>query len=279
LSKLNVDHVTIAGNRLEILRARFGEIGLDGEYGGVHSNRITHMDLLGFDHGSYIELISTIEFGLESPWWHKHIVQDAGPCAWAVQVGDIRRETERIASLGIAVRGPGYYQRERPDGKLIEWDLAFPGEHEPGWKLPFLISDRTPRALRVQASPSVSGSELVGVSKVILGVNDLSQSSSLFMHVYAWAAPEMEEDRTFGARLAAFPDQPVILAQPLGANWLQERLDMLGESPCAYLIASRDLNTSIEKRNLINVQRWFQQDVAWFDPAQLGETRLGVTAL
>jgi hypothetical protein len=96
------------------------------------------------------------------------------------------------------------------------------------------------------------------------------------MHLYAWAAPEMEEDRTFGARLAAFPDQPVILAQPLDSNWLQKRLDMLGESPCGYLIGSRDWNTSVDKRNLINARRWFQQDVAWFDPAHLGEIRLGV---
>jgi hypothetical protein len=275
--RLKIDHVTIAGNELETLRHCFAQVGLRTEYGGPHSNQITHMDLLGFDDGSYIELISRMDPRRESPWWHQHIIHDGGPCAWAVQVDDIGREVERLAALGVVVRGPEYYHRQRPDGILVEWDLAFPGDYPPGAKLPFLISDRTPRSLRVQPSASVVGSDLSGLEKVILGVQNLDQAVDLFREIYDWPAPEVEKQVEFGARLAAFVGEAVILAQPINDNWLQSRLSRFGESPCGFLIRSRDLKESFQKRELIKSSGWFQQGVAWFDREQLNGIRLGVT--
>lgn len=275
---LKIDHVTIAGERLDKLQRAFAQIGLTPDYGGPHSNQITHMALVGFDDGSYIELISRMEKGQESPWWHQHIVQDGGACAWAIQVDDITREAERIAAHGIKVRGPEPYHRERSGGKLVQWDLAFLGDYEPGSKLPFLIADRTPRSFRVQPSASVTGNDLTGVRKVVLGVRNLSAASREFMRVFAWSAPESEIDPLFGAELAAFPGQPVILAQPTADNWLEKRLDKFGESPCACLLHSRDWNASVGERNLAPGRAWFQSRVAWFDLEGLAGTRLGVMA-
>jgi hypothetical protein len=275
--KLKIDHVTIAGSALETLRQCFAQVGLRTEYGGPHSNQITHMDLLGFDDGSYIELISRMDPGRESPWWHQHIIHDGGPCAWAVQVDDIEREVERSVALGIAVRGPEYYHRQRPDGILVQWDLAFLGDYQPGAKLPFLISDRTPRSFRVQPSASVRGSDLSGLEKVILGVQNLDVGVDLFRRVYDWPAPEVEEQVEFGARLAAFAGEAVILAQPMDDNWLQSRLSRFGESPCGFLIRSRNLKETVQKRGLLKGPDWFQQEVAWFERERLRGTRLGVT--
>lgn len=277
LHKLKIDHVTVAGNDLEVLRQRFAGVGLKTEYGGPHSNQITHMDLLGFEDGSYIELISRLDPESESPWWHEHIVHDGGPCAWAIRVDDIDGEVARLAALGIPVRGPEYYHRRRPDGRLVEWDLAFPGDYQPGAKLPFLICDRTPRSLRVQPSPSVSGSELRGLEKVILGVQDLDDGIDLFRNVYDWPAPEVEEQAEFGARLAGFGGEVVMLAQALEDNWLQSRLSKFGESPCGFLIGSRNLEETFQKRELISGPAWFHKSIAWFDRKQLNGTRLGVT--
>ncbi|HZD58180.1 MAG TPA: hypothetical protein VE136_15725, partial [Anaerolineales bacterium] len=157
------------------------------------------------------------------------------------------------------------------------WDLAFPGDYQPGAKLPFLICDRTPRSLRVQPSASVSGSELRGLEKVILGVQNLDEGIDLFRGVYDWSAPEFEEQAEFGARLAAFPGEVVVLAQPLEDNCLQSRLSRFGESPCGFLIGSRNLDETFQKRGRMRGPDWFQQSVAWFDREQLNGTRLGVT--
>ena len=80
---LRIDHVTIAASRLEAAASAFAAAGLDTEYGGHHSNGATHMSLLGFEDGSYIELVSVVRPGLQAPRWQAHIAHDVGPCAWA----------------------------------------------------------------------------------------------------------------------------------------------------------------------------------------------------
>jgi hypothetical protein len=279
MQDIRIDHVTIAGRSLDRLQGLFAHLGLTTTYGGEHSNQITHMALLGFDDASYIELISRIQPGQESPWWHRHIAGDGGPCAWAIRAQDIEQETGRMAALGVLVRGPSFYQRTRPDGRVIEWDLTFLEDGDPGANLPFLIADRSPREWRVQASESVAGSELVGVTKVILGVEDFDASQDLFRRVYGWPAPEIEGQAGFGARLANFKGQPVILAAPLGDNWLSRRLDRFGQSPCAFLIGSRDWSGSVQGRPLTTSETWFDHQVAWFETTDFAEVRLGVTNL
>jgi hypothetical protein len=273
---LKIDHATIAGSDLRRMERAFAGIGLATDYGGLHSNNITHMALLGFDDGSYIELISTKERGLSSPWWDRHISKDGGPCAWAVEMDSVAAEAARLKDLDITVKGPVYYSRLRPDNILVEWDLAFLGDHEAGAKLPFIIKDRTPREYRVRPSPSVKSTELNGVSGVILGVEDLESSIELFRKIYYWPAPVIREDEILGARLGHFSDSPLLLASPLSRDcWLAERLDNLGESPCACLIGSRNLETTIQRLGLSEPVDWFDSRIAWLDPARLEGTRLG----
>lgn len=262
-----IDHVTIAWSALNVIRQVFSRVGLETVYGGEHSNHITHMAILGFDDGSYIELISTLNPGEKSPWWSRHILKDGGASAWAVRVDDINEEVNRVKKAGIPAECPRYYNRKRPDGIMVEWDLSFLGEKEPGAQLPFLIADRTPRSFRVQPSASVTGSELAGVKKVILGVNDLETTSSLFRSLYGWKETEEIETTGLDARLAGFKDQPVILAEPSGeSSWLAERLKRFGESPCGYLIGSQDLSRSRRNGYLGMPETWFGQKLAWFEP-------------
>src|SRR5262245_44900933 len=118
---LQIDHVTIAGPALAPMEQAFAALQLPTEYGGLHSNGITHMALLSFGDGSYIELISSLEPGLkETIFWGEHIVGNAGPCAWAVRTNDVAAEAARVAALNITVKGPIYMNRHRPDGHLVE---------------------------------------------------------------------------------------------------------------------------------------------------------------
>ncbi|MFQ5610625.1 MAG: VOC family protein [Anaerolineae bacterium] len=274
---LKIDHVTIAGPALEPLRAAFSNVGLATEYGGPHSNGVTHMALLGFDDGSYIELISTLKAGQTAPWWNRHIQYDGGPCAWAVRVADIAQEGRRIAGLGVPIQGPKYFHRERPDGIRVEWDLVYLGDQQAGAKLPFLIADRTPRDYRVRPTPAVAGSELTGIARVVLGVQALEPALDLFRRLYDWPPPEIEAQGEFGARLANFEGQPVILAEPLRAgNWLDDRLARFDECPCAFLIGSRNLDESGQRPGLERRETWFERRVAWFNEEKLRSIRLGI---
>ncbi len=275
---LSVDHVTIAGANLSQLQDAFATVGLQTEYGGAHSNGVTHMALIGFDDGSYIELMSTISADQRNiPIWKEHIVRDGGPCGWAARCDDVAAELKRLAAAGLAVQGPFPGSRQRPDGKTAAWSLGFIGDQPPGSVLPFIIQDTAPRQNRVEPSPSVTGSELRGVALVVIAVSDLAESISLYRRAYDWPAPWIREDQEFGAELAHFLGTPVVLATPASAdNWLAKRIDRFGESPCAYLIGTGSFPTTARRFGLDWTTPWFGRLVAWFDPADLNGTRLGL---
>jgi len=283
---LTIDHVTLAWSQLEPLDRALAAIGLRADYGGKHANRSTHMDVLGFDDGSYVEVIAPFEPGTPMAWG-PHMRGDAGPCAWAVSIASadgLAAETTRISTLGIPVRGPMPSGRTRPDGQRIEWEFAFVGEGEPGATLPFLIADRTPRELRVRPSASVSGSELTGVAVVVVGVPDLSRGEDRFRGVYGWSGAVRWDEREFGAVLSHVPGTPVVLATPAtasadatgGENWLAQRIARFGPAPCAYLIGTRDIDASRARLPLVEGGSWFGREVAWIDPARVLGLRLGV---
>ncbi len=206
---LKIDHVTLAASQLQVLQDAFAQIGLATDYGGVHSNGVTHMSLVGFDDGSYIELISTLTPGTHAPWWPAHIAADAGPCAWSIQVDDVSAEVSRLSMLGVPVSGPTYMQRKRPDGRMVEWDLASVGDGEIGTVHPFVIKDRTPRHWRVAPTNSVSGSELTGAAIVVIGVRDLESSIATFRKTYGLAKPRSIRSEHLLAQVALFEDQPL----------------------------------------------------------------------
>jgi hypothetical protein len=276
---LSIDHVTIAGPELVLLEQAFAAAGLATDYGGPHSNKITHMALLGLVDGSYIELISSVakENQEAHAFWGAHIAAGGGPCAWAVRADDVAAEAARVAALGIPAKGPVYYSRRRPDHAVVEWDMAFLGDLGAGAILPFIIKDISPREARVKPSASVADGLLTGVDTVILAVDALQPAVELFQGVYRWPGPQLKDDALFGARLAAFQETPVVLAAPLaGQSWLAERLARFGPSPCAFLIGATDIEAAVERYRLVEERAWFDRRLAWFDPARLGGYRLGV---
>ena len=273
---LELDHVSICGSNLDTLRPAFTDVGLVADFGGPHSNGVTHMAAIGFDDGSYIELIAPVKAGVTTGSdWAKFMGEDAVMCAWAVGTNVLLQEVDRLKKAGIAVTAPQPGSRKRPDGMSVEWMTAYAGAGTPGSTLPFIIEDQTPRAWRVQTSASVQGAPVTGIESVVVGVNNLDASIALFRKAYGWAAPLTETQKDFG-KMAYFPGEPVILVAPSGGGWLQERLSKFGESPVAILLNARDFPAATKKYKLSGTKTWFGQKVAWFDAGKLKGVRLGV---
>lgn len=278
--RVTIDHVTIAASRLETLERAFTDVGLAPDYGGAHSNGVTHMDVLGFDDGSYIELLSTVSPGQPSPMWDAFIVGNGGPCAWAVGADDIAGEVARLNGLGVQTQGPLPLNRTRPDGALVEWELAFLGDGSPGATLPFLIQDKTPRDWRIQPSPRVAGSGLRGVAGVVLAVPDRESATHLFRRVFGWDKPARGESELLGAYLSAFEGTPVTLAEPTDANsWLALRLERFGPAPCAFLLASDDMEATTRRLPLEKPVDWAGRELRWIEPTRLLGAHVGVVRL
>jgi hypothetical protein len=276
---LLIDHVTVCGSNLEQMRRDFADVGLHTTYGGRHANGVTHMDLLTFADGSYIELIAPVSAlggatGMMSGW-SRLMEGNAGAGAWAVRTADIYAEVARLRAAGIEVRGPERGSRKRPDGTKLEWETAIVGPGSAGCMLPFLIEDQTPRGLRVPAPAMAGGIE--GVAAVVIAVRDLEESISLFRRAYAVERPTVEGRPEFGAILARFSEIPVVLAAPPAEKtWLRDRIQCFGECPAAFLLKAPDLPRSITNFWLHDRASWFGRELAWFDADQLGGAQLGM---
>ncbi len=273
---LELDHVSVCGSNLDALRQAFTDVGLTPDVGGAHGNGVTQMALLGFDDASYIELIAPVKpGGTAGSDWAKFMSDDAVTCAWAVGSNVLLQEVDRLKKAGIPVTPPERGSRKRPDGMSVEWMTADVGSGTPGSTLPFIIEDQTPRAWRVQTSASVQGAPVSGIENVVLGVNNLDAAIALFRKAYGWSDPLTETQKDIG-KLAYFPGEPVILASPSGGGWLAEHLAKYGETPVAYLLATRDFPAAAKKYRLSGGKTWFGQKVAWFDVGKLKGVRLGV---
>ena len=275
---LKVDHVPICVAELAPVQQAFAAAGLAADYGGPHAGSGTHMALLGFDDGSYFELLAPQTPGsAEKSPEAKLLAENAGPCMWAVATSDIKSELNRLHQLGIATDGPFPGGRTRPDGQILKWETAGVGPGSPGNVLPFLIQDYTAHNLRVQPSASVHGSGLTGIAMVVVGVKDLTAAIALFRKAYGWNEPATEEHKELEAKLAHFAGTPVVLATPLSdKSWLEARLDKFGDGPVATLVRTADWNGVARSFSLYGETIWFGRKVAWFDPAKLKGLRIGV---
>src|SRR5271157_3385278 len=146
---LELDHASVCGSNLDMLRQAFTDVGLTPDFGGPHGNGVTQMASIGFDDGTYLELIAPVKLGAAAgSEWAKYMSDDAVTCAWAVGTNVLLQEADRLKKAGIPVKNPERGSRKRPDGMSIEWMTADVGSGTPGSTLPFIIEDQTPRAWR-----------------------------------------------------------------------------------------------------------------------------------
>ena len=277
--KLTVDHATYCASDLAIAQSKFRDLGLPPRYGGTHSS-VTHMALIGFRDGSYLELVAPQEPQRAIPpeqKWRELMLDDAGPCAWTVKVPEVAAEVKRLTALNLTVAGPSPGSRKKPDGKVLLWETGFVRPGDPGSMLPFFIGDKTPRRWRTVPSNDLLDSGLFGISKVVIAVKDLEHSVAQFRQVYCLPAPEMYKDEAILARTASFEGAPVVLATPLEATgWLSERVAKYGDRPAAFLLGTDSLNDSAKTFALVSPMRLAGKSIAWFSPSVLDGMRLGV---
>lgn len=274
-----IDHVAFAWADLDTVVGAFEDVGLTPEYGGVHATGTTHMSLLGFADGSYLELLSTTPESRpeEAGFWPEHIAASAGPAAWCIGVDDTRAWAKQCIDAGLPVDGPKTAGRERDDGRRVEWDMVFVGDDTERELHPFAITDRTPRERRVTPTESVADGPLTGIAEVVLAVSDLDHAVETFRRVYRFPTPERWTDDDFEATLASVPGQPVTLAEPVDeTSWLVDRLREVGTGPCAYLLGTDDFDAARSEYEMSPPTTWGSaeagRDLAWFASDVLGQT-------
>lgn len=140
---LRFDHVVYAVADLVDATAAFRERwGLHVVMGGAHPNWGTHNSLCHFGL-PYIEFIAVKDPGRarESGFGRSVLARaEAGgglvTCAFATD--DMDAAVARLRCNGVKVDGPFEGRRQRPDGSLLQWRMAWPEAHG-DLTMPFLI--------------------------------------------------------------------------------------------------------------------------------------------
>lgn len=268
---IQIDHVVIAGKNLDEMRAGFTSVGLTPDEGGTHADGQTHNVLIGFEDGSYLELIAPVPGGTAPDHaWSQYMNNNAGVCAWAIRSNDIRADVEMFRQRGITVSDPTPGGRNRPDGVRLEWITAQLGDGPLGSVLPFLIQDVTPRELRVPRTQSAEGL-IRGVAEVVVSASagNLDSAIELFRETFDWSISDTKpENKPY----ISFLDEPVtIVAVGMGALEPPPQRYLL--APCLYMIVLASSSDAASTFSHLQDSTWWNyQSVKWFSPRILNPT-------
>jgi len=183
-----LDHVVLVVLDLGAAVADHRRRGFTVTPGGEHAGGLSHNALVGFQDGSYLELLAfhDLAAAVGKHSWAPVAERGGGWADFALLSDDLLRD---VATLGdLLARPPEDGGRTRPDGLAIAWRVA--RLHNP---LPFLIQDLTARELRApggDAAKHANGTP--GIAKVVLGTREPALVTQRYATLRVRGAPEID---------------------------------------------------------------------------------------
>jgi hypothetical protein len=180
-----VDHVVYVVTDLAAGSAEWSGRGFTVTPGGEHAGGLTHNALIGFEDGSYLELIAfhDIAAAKGKHSWQPVAERGGGWADFALLSNDVLKDAHGLGE--ILLRPPEDGGRTRPDGLAIAWRVA-----RLRAPLPFLIEDITARELRVphgEAAKHANGTR--GIASVEVGARDTSLVAEGYARLRERGAP------------------------------------------------------------------------------------------
>lgn len=173
---LSIDHIVIAVTDLDAAVRDYTALGFTVLPGGEHP-RGSRNALVVFEDGAYLEIIAFPRPVPDFRWWQ--VLDRAGPglVDYAVLPDDFDADLARARAAGIVMDGPIEGGRLQPDGTRIAWRSARPPEPD----IPFLVTDVTPRDLRVPTGAARRHANgVTGVAGITVAVQDLATSTTRY---------------------------------------------------------------------------------------------------
>jgi catechol 2,3-dioxygenase-like lactoylglutathione lyase family enzyme len=171
-----VDHVVILVHDLAQAITNYEALGFTVVPGGEHTDGSTHNALIGFDDGTYLELLAFKRENEQHRWW-RHVATGEGLIDFAVLPSDPDSDVAAARERGLEMVGPFAGGRNRLDGVRLEWKTAFATAEE----TPFFCGDVTPRELRVPGGEAVKHANgVVGIAEVVVAVQDAPLSAARY---------------------------------------------------------------------------------------------------
>lgn len=191
---MELDHVVILVDDLDVAQQRWRDDGFTVTPGGVHADGLTHNALICFADGIYIELLAFRTPAATTHRWDRFRAFP-GLIDYAVLVNDLPMLVQQVSARGLNYTKAAEGGRQRPDGVMIRWRTSWPPQGAEG--LPFLIEDLTPRELRVPAGDHrrhPNGAR--GIAELAVAVNDLDRAAHNLAVLFGNAGVNADESRT-----------------------------------------------------------------------------------
>ena len=140
-----LDHILLGSPDLQV-GIEFVEkrTGVRATFGGVHPGRGTQNALLSLGERRYLEIIAPdpAQPGVKNPIAaNLHSLSEPRLIGWAAHPGSVTAFAERLRAAGVGFEGPTPGSRQRPDGKLLKWQIVSLADTAFGL-LPFFIEWR-----------------------------------------------------------------------------------------------------------------------------------------
>lgn len=204
-----IDHLVIAVHDLEAASERYRDLGFTVSPGGKHPTA-SYNSLIGFQDGSYIELLSFYEDSPEHPWWDLLHERGGGLIDFCMQTDDIRADYAKLQAAGVTMSDLTDLSRVRPDGYELAWvNNKVTGVYQ--GLVPFIIEDKTPREERVPKERTHNNGA-VGIHTLTLVASDLDLVQKIYTPLLGHSGTPLTDsdldargmDYTFGPHTLRF---------------------------------------------------------------------------
>jgi catechol 2,3-dioxygenase-like lactoylglutathione lyase family enzyme len=207
---LSIDHIVISVNDVNTAIETYRGLGFNAFYGGKHASGLTHNGLVVFDDGSYLELIGLVEPSKADEGEFYDLVRSdtsEGYTGFALISDALETDIARIRDAGVAASDIKAGSRTRTDGTVLKWKMSSLDDG----RNPFIITDETPRILRVPAEGDniQHHNAAQGIADVRILVDDLDAAIKRYTAIVG-SSPVMQN----GQALFALASGTITLAAP-----------------------------------------------------------------
>ena len=166
-----IDHIVIAVHDLDKAIQTYRNLGFTVVEGGRHPYG-SYNALIGFQDGSYVEIIAFYEESPKHVWWDLLHKRGGGLVDFCMQTNDIRADYQAFKDQGVEMTDIADLGRARPDGYYLEWiNNKTLGKYQ--GIIPFIIEDKTPREERLPKE-TTHANGVTGIDTLTLITSDIT---------------------------------------------------------------------------------------------------------
>ncbi len=187
----SIDHIVIAVHALDSAIDSYRALGFTVVVGGKHPYG-SHNALIGFEDGSYIEVLGFYEESPAHPWWDLLHQRGGGLIDFCMATDDIRGDLAAFRAQGVSAGDLTKGGRSRPDGVEVAWiNNKVSGGYQ--GVIPFIIEDLTARVVRLPAEKKHANG-VTGIHCLSLATAELDRHAAIMSAVLGGDGEPIQDD-------------------------------------------------------------------------------------